>query len=118
MHHLGGIHHHGFDMGKFLAGTTLHHVSGNSPWAAGKAYQWHAAVKFLANQFYRVQHIRQIFLSTGYFERIYIGCTANGFSELWSFTLGKVKPQSHGIGNSKNIGKKNGGIQRVTTQWL
>ena len=99
------------------AASTFNHVASERKWTAGKADQRNGMRKCALDFDYRVEDIAQL-RHVGHGEcadRRFIGrrtCEARAFS------FGKRQSEAHRIGNRQDVGKKYGGVERVTRKRL
>src|SRR5690606_7106744 len=91
MHQLRLVVEHLLRAAKIAAGTSLDHISSQSPGTAGKTDKRYAAIQLFANCFYRIQNVRQILLGINYLERIDIRFSAYRLSEFRTFPGFKIE---------------------------
>ena len=101
-----------------IAGTrALDHVAGQRPRTARKADQRHAAIERAANRRHRVEHVLEL-VHVGHFECLDGRLVAQRSRKTRTFAGFERQAQAHGVGHGQDVGKQDGGIERVAGQGL
>src|SRR6185436_11763104 len=103
---------------KIRAAAPFDHIAGQGERAAGEADQWNFAGERLADLRDRVQHIAQVHIGVGNRKTADLRLVAKWPLETRSFAFDKGKPKTHRVGDGKDVGEKDRGIEGKARQRL
>ena len=107
----------GLELAIIAACTAFDHVAGQGERAAGKTDQRHGIVERTTDFCHGVGHIAQT-IEIGRMQRRNGLLIAQGALEFRPLAFAEIKPQPHRIGYGQDVGKEDGGIQRIAFQRL
>src|SRR5690554_5050371 len=118
MHEFRLVVEHLFGAAEIAAGATFNHVSRQRPGTPGEANQWDSTVQLPADCLNGVKHVRQVGGRINNLQCLDVRLSANRLFEFGALTGFKVQTQPHSVGDSKDVGKQDGSIQRIALQGL
>ena len=117
VHQVRAAVQHGLDQPVIVRARTFDHVAGQRPGAARKTDQRHAAGQGAADRGDRVEHVAQL-VHVRHGQREDCGLVAHRRREAGTLAEGEAQPESHGVGDREDVGKKDGSVQGIALQRL